>query len=96
VSVAASLFMIIGFLIAIPHSVTDLLNQPKNPLIYIFRNHFGAVPAAMLQVVVFIAIFSCVLANMVVTACLRSPFPATRCSPPPGSWAGSTTPPTRP
>ena len=66
VSVAASLFMIIGFLIAIPHGMTALLGQPKNPLIYIFQNHFGAVPAAILQVVVFIAIFSCVLANMVV------------------------------
>ena len=66
VSVAASLFMIIGFLIAIPHGMAALLSQPKNPLIYIFQNHFGAVPAAILQVVVFIAIFSCVLANMVV------------------------------
>src|SRR6266487_528999 len=66
VSVAASLFMIIGFLIAIPHGMTALLGQPKNPLIYIFQNHFGAVPAAILQVVVFIAISSCVLANMVV------------------------------
>ena len=66
VSVAASLFMIIGFLIAIPHGMGALLGQPKNPLIYIFQSHFGAVPAAILQVVVFIAIFSCVLANMVV------------------------------
>jgi amino acid transporter len=31
VSVAASLFMIIGFLIAIPHGMTALLSQPKNP-----------------------------------------------------------------
>jgi amino acid transporter len=66
VSVAASLFMIVGFLIAIPHGLADLLGQPKNPLIYIFRSHFGAVAADILQVVVFLAIFSCVLANMVV------------------------------
>jgi amino acid transporter len=66
VSVGASLLMIVGFLIAIPHGVTDLLGQPKNPLIYIFQSHFGAFAADILQVVVFIAIFSCVLANMVV------------------------------
>src|SRR6202011_574378 len=35
VSVAASLFMIVGFLIAIPHGPADLLGQPKNPLVYI-------------------------------------------------------------
>ena len=66
VSVAASLFMIVGFLIAIPHGIADVLGQSGNPLIYIFRSHFGAVAADILQVVVFLAIFSCVLANMVV------------------------------
>jgi amino acid transporter len=66
VSVAASLFMIVGFLIAIPHGMANLLGQSKNPLIYIFQSHFGAVAAGILQVVVFLAIFSCVLANMVV------------------------------
>jgi amino acid transporter len=66
VSVAASLFMIVGFLIAIPHGISSLLGQPKNPLVYIFQSHFGAVAAGILQVVVFLAIFSCVLANMVV------------------------------
>jgi amino acid transporter len=66
VSVGASLFMIVGFLIAIPHGMTDLLGQPKNPLIYIFQSHFGAIASGILQVIVFIAIFSCVLANMVV------------------------------
>ena len=66
VSVAASLFMIVGFLIAIPHGTANLLGQPKNPLVYIFQSHFGAVAAGVLQVVVFLAIFSCVLANMVV------------------------------
>jgi len=66
VSVAASLFMIVGFLIAIPRGVTDLLGQSQNPLIYIFQDHFGVVAADLLQVCVFLAIFSCVLANMVV------------------------------
>jgi amino acid transporter len=66
VSVAASFFVIIGFLIAIPHGIGNLLGQPKNPLVYIFQSHFGAVAADILQVTVFLAIFSCVLANMVV------------------------------
>lgn len=66
VSMAASVLMIVGFLVAIPASVTALLGQSKNPLIYIFQSHFGAMAADVLQVVVFLAIFSCVLANMVV------------------------------
>ncbi len=66
VSMAASVLMIVGFLIAIPRGVADLLGQSKNPLIYIFQSHFGAFAADVLQVVVFLAIFSCVLANMVV------------------------------
>ncbi len=66
VSMAASVLMIVGFLIAIPHGVADALGQSQNPLVYIFQSHFGAVAAAFLQVVVFLAIFSCVLANMVV------------------------------
>jgi amino acid transporter len=66
VSMGASVLMIVGFLIAIPHGMADLLGQSKNPLIYIFQSHFGAIAAGVLQVVVFLAIFSCVLANMVV------------------------------
>lgn len=66
VSMAASVLMIVGFLIAIPRGVADMLGQSQNPLIYIFRSHFGALAADVLQVVVFLAIFSCVLANMVV------------------------------
>jgi hypothetical protein len=46
--------------------LTNLFGQPKNALIYIFQYQFGTVAGAILQVIVFIAIFSCVLANMVV------------------------------
>jgi amino acid transporter len=66
VSVAGSVFMILGFLLAIPKGISDVLKQPKNALVYIFQSHFGAFPAAILQITVFVAIFSCVLANMVV------------------------------
>ena len=85
VSVAASLFMIVGFLIAIPHGIGNLLGQPKNPLVYIFQSHFGAVAAGVLQVVVFLAIFSCVLANMVVAT--RLTFAMSRDKMLPGSTA---------
>lgn len=66
VSMGASVLMIVGFLVAIPHGVNALLGQSKNPLIYIFESHFGVAAGDVLQVVVFLAIFSCVLANMVV------------------------------
>ena len=66
VSMGASVLMIVGFLIAIPKGVADALGQSQNPLVYIFQSHFGQVAGAILQVVVFLAIFSCVLANMVV------------------------------
>ena len=66
VSVGASILMIVGFLVAIPHGVDNLLAQSQNPLVYIFQSHFGKLAADILQVFVFLAIFSCVLANMVV------------------------------
>ena len=66
VSVLASAIMIIGFLIAIPKGITAMLGQNKNDLVYIFQYQFGQVASVILQVIVFIAIFSCVLANMVV------------------------------
>ena len=85
VSVLASLFMIVGFLIAIPHGVKDTLGQDKNPLVYIFQSHFGPAAGAVLQVVVFLAIFSCVLANMVVAT--RLTFALSRDKMLPGSGA---------
>jgi amino acid transporter len=78
--------MIVGFLIAIPKGVADALGQSQNPLVYIFQSHFGQVAGAVLQVVVFLAIFSCVLANMVVATRLAFALsrdgccPARRCS----------------
>lgn len=65
-STLAALFMIAVFAAAIPHGVADMLTQSENPLIYIFRSHFGDVAAVILETVVFIAIFSCLLANMAV------------------------------
>ena len=65
-SAAASVVMIIAFMIAIPHGIKDLMAQTENPLIYIFRTQVGSVAAEILEVIVFIAVFSCLLANMAV------------------------------
>jgi amino acid transporter len=65
-SVIASIIMITAFMIAIPHGLKALLAQPENALLYIFRSQLGNLATDVLEVVVFIAIFSCLLANMAV------------------------------
>jgi amino acid transporter len=65
-SVIASLVMIFAFAIAIPHGIGAMLDQPENPLIYIFNTQVGHFAGSVLKVVVFLAIFSCLLANMAV------------------------------
>lgn len=65
-SVLASLFMIVAFAMAIPHGIGAMLDQPENPLLYIFETQVGHAAASILKAVVFLAIFSCLLANMAV------------------------------
>ena len=65
-SLATSFFMIVAFAVAIPHGVADMLAQTDNPLIYIFSEQFGPIAGRVLEVLVFVAIFSCLLANMAV------------------------------
>jgi amino acid transporter len=65
-STVVAFVMIAIFAAAIPHGVADMLAQTENPLIYIFRSHFGDIAAGILEVIVFVAIFSCLLANMAV------------------------------
>ena len=38
-----------------------MINQPENPLFYIFREQVGSVAVTALKVVVFIAMFSALL-----------------------------------
>lgn len=66
ISLAGAIFMLLAFLIAIPDGISNALKQPKNILVYIFEYHFGTVASVLLQITVFFAIFSCVLANLVV------------------------------
>jgi amino acid transporter len=66
VSIITSIVMIACFAIAIPRGIPALIKQPENPLFYIFTVQVGAVAVAVLKVVVFIAMFSALLANMAV------------------------------
>ncbi len=54
------------FAMAIPHGPSALINQPENPLFFLFHQQFGAVFATVVKVIVFVAIFACLLANLTV------------------------------
>jgi amino acid transporter len=55
------------FAMAIPGSINDTVNSTSaNPMVSIFQSHFGAVGADILQVVAFVSMFSCLLANVTV------------------------------
>lgn len=66
ISVIASFFVLIGFLIAMPESPAKTMGRSGNALIYIFGSHFGSAGTATLQIVVFVSMFSSLLANMTV------------------------------
>ena len=65
-SIITSIVMIVCFAIAIPRGIAAMIHQPENPLFYIFRVQVGTVAVTALKVVVFIAMFSALLANMAV------------------------------
>jgi hypothetical protein len=90
VSMAASVLMIVGFLIAIPKGIADVLGQSQNPLIYIFQTHFGQVAGRRCR---------SWSSSRSSPACWRtwwwppaspSPSPATGCCPAPGCSPPST------
>lgn len=54
------------FAMAIPRGAAALVNQPGNPLFYLFGVQLGPVIADISKVVVFTAIFACLLANLTV------------------------------
>ena len=66
VSILTSIAMIVCFAIAIPHGIPAMINQPENPLFYIFNVQVGDLAVAVLKIVVFVAMFSALLANMAV------------------------------
>jgi len=55
------------FAMAIPGPIADTVNSTSaNPMISIFESHFGAAGGFLLQVVCFVSMFSCLLANVTV------------------------------
>lgn len=55
------------FAMAIPGSIADTVNATSfNPMIHIFEVHFGNLGGDILQVVAFVSMFSCLLANVTV------------------------------
>jgi amino acid transporter len=64
ISGAAAFFIFAVFAMAIPGSIAHTVNGTGNPMIGIFSNHFGGVGSDLLQIVAFIAMLSCLLANI--------------------------------
>ena len=66
ISGAAGCVIFAIFAMAIPHGATALVNQPENPLFYLFKEQFGIGFSDVSKVIVFVAIFACLLANLTV------------------------------
>ena len=67
VSGLAGLGVFAIFAMAIPGKIGDTVNSTSsNPMISIFKSHFGQSGAFILQVVCFVSMFSCLLANVTV------------------------------
>lgn len=67
VSGLAGLGVFAIFAMAIPGDIAATVNSTSsNPMIAIFQAHFGEIGGFMLQVICFIAMFSCLLANVTV------------------------------
>jgi amino acid transporter len=52
------------FAMAIPGSIGATVNGTANPMVAIFSGHFGGIASDLLQVVAFVAMLSCLLANI--------------------------------
>jgi amino acid transporter len=76
ISGVAAFFVYAVFAMAIPGSIGHTVNGTANPMVAIFQNHFGAVPADLLQIVAFIAMLSALLAN--ITVATRTTFSLAR------------------
>jgi amino acid transporter len=67
ISGAAGLLVFAAFAMAIRGPLADTVNSTsRNPMVSIFESHFGSVGSFLLQVVAFVAMFSCLLANVTV------------------------------
>ena len=76
VSGVAAFVVYAVFAMAIPGSIAHTVNGTTNPMVAIFSSHFGHVASDLLQVVAFIAMLSCLLAN--ITCATRTSFSLAR------------------
>ncbi|MGD0557217.1 MAG: amino acid permease [Streptosporangiaceae bacterium] len=64
------------FAMAIPGALGKTVNGTANPMVAIFSGHFGGFAADLLQIVAFVAMLSCLLAN--ITCATRTSFSLAR------------------
>lgn len=64
------------FAMAIPGSIGATVNGTANPMVAIFSGHFGGFASDLLQIVAFVAMLSCLLAN--ITCATRTSFSLAR------------------
>jgi amino acid transporter len=76
ISGAAAFFIYAVFAMAIPGSISHTVNGTQNPMVAIFSAHFGGVMSDLLQIVAFVAMLSCLLAN--ITCATRTSFSLAR------------------
>jgi len=51
---------------AIPGNVKELVESDANPVVEVFRSHFGSIATDFLLVIVFVSLLSCILGNLTV------------------------------
>jgi len=76
ISGAAAFIVYAVFAMAIPGSIAATVGGTSNPMVAIFSSHFGSIAGDVLQVVAFIAMLSCLLAN--ITCATRTSFSLAR------------------
>jgi amino acid transporter len=76
ISGAAAFFIYAIFAMAIPGSISHTVDGTANPMVSIFSAHFGGIMSDLLQIVAFVAMLSCLLAN--ITCATRTSFSLAR------------------
>jgi len=76
VSGAVAFVVYVVFAMAIPGKIDTTVNGTANPMVAIFSDHFGGWAADLLQVIAFVAMLSCLLAN--ITCATRTSFSLAR------------------
>ncbi len=76
ISGAVAFIVYAVFAMAIPGDLKATVNGTANPMVAIFSNHFGGWAADLLQVIAFVAMLSCLLAN--ITCATRTSFSLAR------------------